>query len=227
MRKQPRDEEAIEYNETDHIKELFEKIENETNEAFKKLAVDQSKGGSGNNSNIVTNANMLRLHEICLLKKWEKIKPESIRDKVSTEQNVIRTDWLTEAELLVPLDSRKITNARFFLYLLKQEGLFSDIYNIEVFSSEATKQQFMLCSTVTRRIDEKSILTGDYVFQLVDNHINWNSDNVEDKVKFVDGICKINHDGPKIFSERVIFRNFYFNIVNHSAANPLLSINFL
>jgi len=224
----------------DDIENLFKKVAIESEQAMAKIAASMSTHKNNNNNNTdkttvfdqqqeeqQSRANFIRLREVCLLKKWDNIKPDQLREKVQKEQNVIRTHYITEAELQVPFELREETTARFFLYILKQEGLFNDIYDMEVFTMESTKQQFLLCSTLSRRIDVRCILTGDYVFQLVNSSKVWNPDNMEEKMQFVDGVCKMAHEGPKILGEKVIFRNFYFNILNHPASDPILELNFL
>jgi hypothetical protein len=213
----------------DYIEKFFNTLEKETTEALQKTTIKSADEDDKKQPQVqqVSNANLLRLQEVCLLSKWDKVKPDWIKEKVLKEQNVLHTDWLTEVELLIPFEKRRPTTGRFFLYVFKQEGLFSDIYNIEVFTAQSTMQQFMLCSTLSRRIDTELILTGDYVFQFVNSKTNWTKDNVDDTMKFEEGICRMAHDGPKILSEKVVFRNFYFNIIRHHASNPLLSLNFL
>ena len=210
--------------EEDFVDALFKKVELESKQMIEKLTANRK---SNLGITATSSANVLKLREVCLLKKWDRVVEKDVLEKVKTEQNVIRTHYLTQAELEVPYELRETTTSRFFLYTLKQEGLFSDVYNIEVFTLEMTGQQLLLCSTVSRRVDEHRLLTGNYVFQLVDTNKKWNGDNIDSKTRFSDGVCKVRFDGPSILAEKVIFRNFYFDLVDHSARDPLLSLNFL
>lgn len=209
----------------DFIEKLFQKVDKESKEVIAKLTQNAKQRAP---MNATSNANVLKLREVCLLKKWDRLNDYAdVRTRMEQEPNVIRTHYLTQAELELPYEMREVTTARFFLYAFKQEGLFNDIANMDVFTLELTGQQLLLISTMSRRIDEHSLLTGNYVFQLVENTKPWTKQTIENKGKMEEGVCKIMYDGPKVLTEKVIFRNFYFDILKQDAREPLISLNFL
>lgn len=167
----------------------------------------------------------LKLYQVCTLKKWEKVN-ENDRNTVIGEGNVKDTDQIMEGIMNVPPAKRKITTAGHFFRNRIEAGLFTDLQATQLFTVEETGDQYLLCATFCRRINVRAILTGNYVFQITEPYIYKEAD-LDRRCKREPGVCKIQTDALEILTLPAVFCNFFFDVIMHPAADPMLAIEFL
>jgi hypothetical protein len=218
----------------DDIDKLFAEIEIE-NKAFDKASninndnipsgFNKPIGLNDNNNSIAAN---FKLFELITLKRWDKI-PNVDKTKMLTEPNVKITEYLMTGIMHVPFEMRKQTTPKFFLFRLKQEGVFNELHSTVIFKDEVKGDSYLLCVSVSRRMNERSILTGNFLFKL---NKEFNEDKLNDKNNNNNNnndnnsVFKKTTDVLKIMYEKCIFLNFFFDIIQHSAAEPLMVIAF-
>lgn len=168
----------------------------------------------------------IKLYDACAVTLWGKV-PADTRSKMMSESNVYKLDCYISGVLMQPLVTREATTARFFLRVIKQFGMISALCNMQLFKLQSRENVYFMCSTMARRIDAKTILTGNFLFRFVSPKKEWKEDNINARVKYEESICKVVYDGVEVLQEKVVFENFFFDVSNHNVALPMLELNFL
>lgn len=195
------------------------RIRTEEDDFTTKIDIDLSKTNFSKVLPIQTemdNTSDLLLFEISTLRKWDKIV-NGDRTRMLKENNVMRTDAIMTGKLQVPFQKRKVVTPKFLFYQLRQEGLFSDLLVTRLITHSQTGDPYLVCTTLSKRMSPAAILVGNYIFRLESS----DSAAVESE-----GVCKVVNDGAKILSRTAKLLNFYFDVIQHNAADPIEVIPF-
>lgn len=216
------------------LDDFYEKIDREASHIYAKSGVSpQTALDEGLDLNklkksidaLVIQEN-IRLYDVCAVTLWGKV-PSETKLKMLTESNVYKLDCYISGVLMQPVATRDKTTARFFLRVVKQYGMISTLCNMQLFKLQTRDSVFFLCTTMVRRIDANTILTGNFLFRFISPKREWKDDSINTRVRYEEGICKVVHDGVEVMQEAVICENFFFDVSNHSVALPMLELNFL
>ena len=213
----------------DDIDKLFAEIEIENRAFNNAVNIDKIPQNFSTTVSIYENeliAKNFKLFELTTLKKWDKI-PSVDKNKMLTEPNVRITESMLSGIMIVPFEMRKQTTAKFFLFRLKQEGVFVDLHSTSIFRDELKGDCYLLCITVSRRMSEKALLTGNYLFKLMNDYKESELDSTLKSGECQDNdknVCKKTTEGLRVMHEKCIFLNFFFDIIQHSAADPLMVV---
>jgi hypothetical protein len=207
------------------LDEYFESVNNNMLEVKKSLTLmtDAPQSKIENVREAAAKADLLKLMDMCMTTKWEKVSAD-VRAHVEKEPNVMRTEWVMDGKLNIPLDQRTPLTADFYMHKLRQEGHFSQMQDAQLFQNDRG-HLYLLCVTMSHRVDADNVLTGNYVFRLINPSQKWSQSNFETKVRFADGICKRLADDFEILQETVVLQNFFFNVCLHHVSQPLFSVS--
>ena len=193
------------------------------NNHFDKMVVQMGATGefrprdSGDNpdGDVGTGNLDLYLFEISTLGRWDKVRHE--KPRMMAEMNVFNTECIMTGMMEVPFEGRRVTTPRFFLSQLKFEGLFTDVRLPQVITHTETGNTFLICSTVSKRMNPQALLVGNYIFRLEPESA------VADQPD-QGGITKVLSQGSTVLRRRAIFMNFFFDIIQHHVSEPLVTV---
>jgi hypothetical protein len=151
------------------------------------------------------------------LKPWEKISA-TMKEHLLKEPNVDKTSMIMTGILNVPIDKRRMVTPRFFLLKQKHRGYFYELQKAKIITQKRTSDNYLLCSTMSRRIDENSILTGNYLFKLIEEPTR--EDGTKKEIPQAETIFKSQVDVMQVFLKNATFYNFYFEVIEHGSAEP-------
>jgi hypothetical protein len=208
------------------LNEFYEKIEQEKKQLYGQTQEVLDFGQLRKSLDALLVQENIRLYDACTVTLWGKV-PSETRAQMIKESNVLNLDCHMTGEMKLPVDRREKTTARFFLRTVKQYGMISSLYDMKLFTLNKKENAYFLCSTMTRLIDENTILTANFLFRFVAPKKKWKEEDINVRVKYEESICKVMYDGVEILEEEVIFENFFFDVANHSIKLPMLELNFL
>lgn len=167
----------------------------------------------------------LRLYDVITMGRWVKV-PDDARQMATAEATkdmaVYTTELLVAGMLSQERAKRRHHKPQEVLSDHEQEGCFEKLIDMEAFQVPDTDKQYVLCTTLARRLDVEHILTGNYVFLLVNGGSRvYAKDTVDTRVATENSVRKIVVDGYAILRETAVLENFFFEHIAWRTDIPL------
>ena len=166
----------------------------------------------------------LHLYEAVTLGRWDKV-PSHIRPMCVDNESVLVMDTLVDGLMAAPLQSRPVWTPHMVLCMHEQEGAFRDLLTLEVFCTVATRDRYLMCTTLSRRLNVDSILTASYVFLLIDAAA-WTQANVDTRAAPEQGIVKLGVQGFQVLKEKARLANFFYEYLPWKVSTALPSMKY-
>ena len=198
----------------DEIDKLFEELArergSEVNQLLRQHRNPQPSNIPGPLPQGLRPSDTLRLFDVRTMERWAKVPKDRL--KAVQADNAVQTAWLlADAMQCTALADRKRRTAQNVLLDHEQEGCFENLLELEAFQMPVTNEQFLLCTTLVRRLDVEHILTGNYVFWLVDGGTRaYVGETIAMRAPADHSVRKIAVEGYAILRERAVFVNFFF-----------------
>ena len=167
-------------------------------------------------------ADALHLFESLTLKRWDKVRATH-RPVCMEDPSVGVTNLLVDALMASPLAKRPVSTPQFVLVQHDSEGCFRDMLAMDVFG--VGTDRYLLCTTLIKYIDPENILTGCYVFMLIDAP-RWTHSNVETRAPSEPGIINMAPEKFQVMKERARLANFFFECLPWKLTTPLPKMTF-
>ena len=162
----------------------------------------------------------LQLLEATSVKMRAKLTAPA-RAFIERERKVLMLEMWISAALRVPLERRVPTTPSSVVMNPAHEGMLYHIIEVHPFQISSSSEQMLLCTTLVERIDAFSILTGNFVFLLLDGGSRrWTTDNIADTMPG-EGVVRHNISDYGVLRERAVLVNFYFDDVPWSTHIPV------
>ena len=163
----------------------------------------------------------LRLFDVVTLARWAKVPADRLAF-ARGDMSVYTAELYADATLCQPRAKRRVLTPHTVMVHHEQSGCFECLLEIEAFQVPGTGEQYLLCTTLNRRLDVESILTGGYVFCLVDGGTRtYAGMAVHERSASAPGVLRIAIDGFAILRERAVLVNFFYEYLPWRADMPL------
>lgn len=201
----------------DDIDACFDKIDIELAVAAVQPAATKPVTEKKDEVPAMKRSEQIMLFDICNMETREKIRHLDI-EKLSKEPAYSILGIIMDGMLMVPRETRVSLVPSSFLYRIRQEGLIRDLLSVRSFSSENKTEMYVVCDVILHRIDVMHMLIGVFMFRhaIAGVDSEESQDNDDEKT-----IVRKQTITLKLLRQSCILFNFFFDVITHSASDPL------